>query len=56
MALMMERKGVIKVIKDLGKYNESPHFLKQNIVSMEQQIKALEKKIKMYKKRLEKQK
>jgi archaellum component FlaC len=53
MAWNMERRGVVKVIQDLGKFNQSPYFKREQIRSAKKQIKKLQKKIKSLEKELE---
>ena len=53
LAFIMERKGNLEIIKDLGKYSNSPVFLKRSIESMKLQVDVLKAKIKLYEKRLE---
>ena len=54
-ALRLERRGIVKVIKYLGKYDESKFYLKKNIKSAKNQIKVLEQKIKRYEKIMKQQ-
>lgn len=52
MTFHMSKKGVVKIIKYLGKHSESPYYLRRSIESAKRQIKELQDKIKMYEKRL----